>query len=224
MEYLCSKEGSSEYTTHILNKSLTLIDLFKIFKSCMPPIEIILEHLPRLLPRSYSIVNSKQNNPNFLKICFSVMDIGNDRKGLTTGWLEEIILKKSNIEDKMEQLSLNNKSIEVPIYIRKNLNGFNLPENKETPLILIGPGTGVSPFIGFLEEREHLLLKDSEGKFGFVWLFFGCRNPELDFIYEDELKKFVSKGVVNKLSTAFSRCENAEFCYVQVYFTFIINV
>lgn len=152
------------------------------------------------------------------------MDIGNDRKGLTTGWLEEIILQKSDIEDKMEQLSLKNKRIEVPIYIRKNLNGFNLPENAETPLILVGPGTGVSPFIGFLEEREHLLLKDSEGKFGFVWLLFGCRNPEHDLIYEDELKKFVSKGVVNKLSTAFSRCENAEFHYVQVYFTFIFNV
>ncbi|XP_046978249.1 methionine synthase reductase-like [Vanessa cardui] len=215
LEYLCSKEGSSEYTTHILNKRISVLDLFKLFKSCKPPIEVILEHLPRLLPRPYSIVNTRHSNPNILKICFSVMDIGDNRKGITTGWLEDIILQRCDIEEKMNNLNLYNKSVQVPIYIRKNVNEFCLPKNTETPLILIGPGTGVSPFIGFLEEREYVQKNDPDKKFGCVWLFFGCRNPKLDFIYEDELKSFTSKGVISKLITSFSRVENADFHYVQ---------
>ncbi|CAH0719854.1 unnamed protein product, partial [Brenthis ino] len=213
LEYLCSKEGSTAYTSHILNKQICILDLFILFKSCKPPVEVLLEHLPRLLPRAYSIVNRKSDD-NRLKICFSVIDIGNSRKGLTTGWLESIILGK-NLEEMMNNLSMDEESSLIPIYIRKNVNEFYLPINSECPLILIGPGTGVSPYIGFLEEREYLQKAQPNMGFGEVWLFFGCRNPKLDFIYENELRHFETQGVITNLQTAFSRLENTDICYVQ---------
>lgn len=220
LEYLCSKEGANAYTTHILNKYFCILDLFTTFKSCQPPVEVLLANLPRLLPRPYSIVNSGLSNPNVIKICFSVNELANNRKGLVTGWLEIIINRKSNIEDKLESLNINDDcstNDKVPIYIRKNMSGFTPPEDLGIPLILIGPGTGVAPFIGFLEERQHLKCEQPGLKLGEVWLFFGCRNPKLDFIYEKELNNFLETGIINKLNTSFSRIENgSENKYIQV--------
>ncbi|XP_013193616.2 methionine synthase reductase [Amyelois transitella] len=213
LEFLCSKEGSTSYTSHILNKSFCILDLLSVFKSCKPPIEILLTNLPRLLPRPYSIVNSYLKHPNLLKICFSVMDFENNRKGLTSGWLERLVLEDSNIESKMENLSLYEKKT-VPIYLRKNITAFSMPENLETPLILIGPGTGIAPFIGFLEERQYLK-ETKDVNLGNVWVFFGCRNPKLDFIYEKELQKYLDNGILTKLSTSFSRVDNNNVKYVQ---------
>lgn len=162
------------------------------------------------------------NELNILKICFSVMKVG-ERKGLTTGWLEDIILNYLDLENRMENLSItSNMSCQhkIPIYLRKNMTGFSMPEDLEVPMLLIGPGTGVSPFIGFLEERE-LMAKVSDVKVGRVWLYFGCRNPKLDFIYEEELKRFEEKGVLDKLSTVFSRVDNHGVRYIQVRFAML---
>ncbi|XP_013141568.1 PREDICTED: methionine synthase reductase [Papilio polytes] len=212
LEYICSKEGSTAYTNCILNKNICILDLFEIFKTCKPPVEVILEHLPRLLPRPYSIVNSCLLNPNEVKICFSVMDIGNNRKGLVTGWLESLIHK--SLEDMMSNITITDKKYttidKVPIYLRKNVNQFSFPENMSKPMLLIGPGTGVAPYIGFLEEQ----MKEKKPNES-IWLFFGCRNPDLDFIYKDKLQEFKDSGVLTKLITAFSRLENCEDKYIQ---------
>ncbi|KAM3957079.1 methionine synthase reductase [Aphomia sociella] len=216
LEYLCSKEGSAAYNTHILNRSVCILDIFAILKSCKPPIEVLLANLPRLLPRPYSIVNRYVEDKNTLKICFSVMSLNNNRKGLTTGWLEEIIMNDLNIEKQMENLSIDqSNNTKVSIYLRKNISGFSMPEDYENPLIMIGPGTGVSPFIGFLEERQNIKDKCPEMNLGMAWLFFGCRDPSLDFIYEEELKCFLDNGTLDKLSTAFSRLEGHNMKYIQ---------
>ncbi|XP_068633973.1 methionine synthase reductase [Battus philenor] len=214
LEYLCSKEGSAVYNNYILNQKLCILDIFQIFKSCKPPVEVILQHLPRLLPRPYSIINSGLKNPNELKICFSVINIGNNRKGLVTGWLESIInenglenmMKNITIVDKKENKLLGN----IPIYLRKNINQFSFPEEISRSMILIGPGTGVAPYIGFLEERNDCNIKDKN-----IWLFFGCRHPNYDFIYKEELQNFIDGGALSKLSTAFSRYDNCDNKYVQ---------
>lgn len=144
------------------------------------------------------------------------METNQGRKGVTTGYLEGILMKKDSIEDCLENMSLSDgRSRKILMYLRKNMNGFVLPEN-DTPLLLIGPGTGVAPFIGFLEERSHIKKLNSSLLIGDAWLFFGCRNPETDHIYKKELDSFVENGILKKLSTSFSRIENGGVKYVQV--------
>lgn len=76
---------------------------------------------------------------------------------------------------------------------------FRLPEDDAAPIIMIGPGTGVAPFIGFLDERQQ---KGAEGD---AWLFFGDRQQSQDFIYEEKLKSFQDAGTLSRLDCAFSR-------------------
>ena len=89
---------------------------------------------------------------------------------------------------------------------------FRPPEDTSKPMIMIGPGTGIAPFRGFLQERAARQAKGK--KLGKALLFFGCRNPGQDFLYQDELEAFAKQGVVT-LYPAFSRMEGCPKTYVQ---------
>ena len=72
-------------------------------------------------------------------------------------------------------------------------------------MIMIGPGTGIVPYIGFMEQREQL------GQNGPSYLYFGCRKPDSDYIFKDKMEGAVEKGVLSELNVAFSRAENKEY-------------
>lgn len=95
----------------------------------------------------------------------------------------------------------------VPVYIEKNPS-FKLPEDNDTPIILIGAGTGVAPYRAFLQHREAENLK------GKTWMFFGERRFKSDFLYQVEWQKLLKDGVLEKLDVAFSR-DQKEKIYVQ---------
>src|SRR5690606_17012807 len=95
----------------------------------------------------------------------------------------------------------------LPIFIQENPN-FKMPENPDTPVIMIGPGTGVAPFRAFMEEREE---SGAEGK---SWLFYGDRHFLTDFLYQIEWQRWLKDGVLTKLDVAFSR-DTDEKVYVQ---------
>jgi cytochrome P450/NADPH-cytochrome P450 reductase len=95
--------------------------------------------------------------------------------------------------------------------VKETKAGFRLPDDNAVPIIMIGPGTGLAPFRGFLQERA--ARKGQGATLGPAMLFFGCRHPEQDFIYADELKAFAAGGVCD-LHTAFSRADGPK-TYVQ---------
>ena len=96
---------------------------------------------------------------------------------------------------------------EVAVFIEPN-ERFRLPADPDTPIIMIGPGTGVAPFRGFLQARE------AAGATGRNWLFFGDRHFEHDFLYQAEWLRYRKQGLLTKLDVAFSR-DGPEKRYVQ---------
>ncbi|WP_166422771.1 assimilatory sulfite reductase (NADPH) flavoprotein subunit [Paraglaciecola sp. 20A4] len=96
---------------------------------------------------------------------------------------------------------------EIQVFVEKNDN-FRLPESSDTPVIMVGPGTGIAPFRAFMQQRE---VQEAAGK---NWLFFGNPNFTQDFLYQTEWQRFVKDGVLNKVSLAFSR-DQEDKIYVQ---------
>ncbi len=147
-----------------------------------------------LLPRLYSIASSPLVYPDEVHLTIKVVDYKTNEKqryGVCSNFLCH--------EAEEEQT-------EIPIYLHEEL-ALSLPKDPATPVIMIGPGTGVAPFIGFLQERVHL---KSEGA---NWLFFGERTKVHDFCYGEELLAMKEKQQV-RLSLAFSRDQD-EKVYVQ---------
>jgi sulfite reductase (NADPH) flavoprotein alpha-component len=95
----------------------------------------------------------------------------------------------------------------VPCYLHPNKN-FKLPEDSSTPIIMVGPGTGIAPFRAFIEERK------STGATGKNWLFFGDRSQKTDYLYGDEWESYQKDGILNELDLAWSR-DQEEKVYVQ---------
>ena len=111
-----------------------------------------------------------------------------------------------------------NRAPSIPV-VFKSGGSFHPPPNLCPPVIMIGPGTGVSPFVGFLQERDHLRgckeSDNSSNEIGEAWLFFGCRRAEEDFLFRSQLESFEANGCLTKLIVAYSRAQEQKV-YVQV--------
>ncbi|WP_199171619.1 MULTISPECIES: assimilatory sulfite reductase (NADPH) flavoprotein subunit [unclassified Sporosarcina] len=150
--------------------------------------------LRKLPARLYSIASSLEANPEEVHLTIGVVRYeahGRDRQGVCS------IQCAENLEP----------GDTLPIYIHKNDN-FRLPANLETPIIMIGPGTGIAPFRSFIEERSET---GAEGK---SWLFFGDQHYVTDFYYQTEWQNYVKDGTLTRLDVAFSR-DTDEKVYVQ---------
>ncbi len=150
--------------------------------------------LRKLPPRLYSIASSWTADPDEVHLTVAVVRFEShslSRNGVASTFLA----------DRVEEGGT------VPVYVHENPN-FRLPRDSSTPIIMIGPGTGVAPFRAFLSEREAL------GAAGRNWLFFGDRNFETDFLYQNEWLDYRRKGLLTRIDVAFSR-DGAEKVYVQ---------
>lgn len=150
------------------------------------------------MPRYYTIASSSLAYPNDLAIAISLTKMqtvkGEFKNGLTSGYYEELISKDVN-------------GLVSRGFVKDSQ--FYMPKENSTPLIMVGPGTGVVPFIGFLQERTKIIEQNPEATLGEANLYFGCRQKETDYIYKQELESFSGK-VLHKLNVAFSRPQQEE--------------
>ncbi|MBK6027798.1 sulfite reductase flavoprotein subunit alpha, partial [Streptomyces sp. MBT59] len=152
------------------------------------------EVLGPLRPRLYSIASSPLEDPHRMRLTVSVIRyesaLGGMRKGVASTFLADA-----------------EPDSPVPVFVQRN-DRFRPPADPATPMIMVGPGTGVAPFLGFLEERRAL------GHSGANWLFFGEQHRATDFYYREELDTMSRSGTLTRLDTAFSRDQRAKV-YVQ---------
>ena len=211
---LCSKEGRAKYKDDVIKEEPNLLELLERYPSCEPPIEHLLELLPPLMPRMYSVCSSQMENPHSVQVAFSVVNIKKSqnriKRGVATNWMDRTCASLLDSGSKRQK----GLSISLPIFHRSG-GEFKVPENDSTPIIMIGPGTGVAPFRGFLQERRcRKSLCSTEKEIGPSWLFFGCRNDNEDYLFKDDFQTLFNDGTLSKLDVAFSRASETKV-YVQ---------
>jgi sulfite reductase (NADPH) flavoprotein alpha-component len=174
--------------------TLDVMAVLQKFSNVRPHPEAFVEALEPLQPRLYSISSSHNATPGKLSLTVDcVRYVINKRKrlGLASTFLAERIKPGD----------------EVKVYVQK-AHGFALPQDPATPIIMIGPGTGIAPFRAFLHDRR------ATGASGKNWLFFGHQRSDCDFFYADELNVMKTSGLLTRLSLAWSRDGDKKF-YVQ---------
>ena len=150
--------------------------------------------LKKMAPRLYSISSSPKAHAGQVHLTINVVrhqSYGRSSKGVCSTFLADRVSAETS----------------VPVFVQTS-HGFRLPANGDTPVIMIGPGTGVAPFRAFLHERR------ATGAKGRNWLVFGEQRSTLDFYYRDELEPMLADGHLTRLDTAFSR-DQVEKIYVQ---------
>jgi sulfite reductase (NADPH) flavoprotein alpha-component len=148
----------------------------------------------KLPPRLYSIASSLQAHPDEVHLTVGVVRYnshGRDRKGVCSSFLADDLPVGQTVD----------------VFVSPNKH-FKLPDDPNTPLIMVGPGTGIAPFRAFIEERA------ATGAKGKNWLFFGDQHYLTDFLYQTEWQGYLKQGLLTKLDVAFSR-DQSEKVYVQ---------
>src|ERR1700710_2033175 len=174
--------------------TLDVMAALQKFSGVRPHPEAFVEALEPLQPRLYSISSSHNATPGKLSLtvdCVRYVIGKRKRLGLASIFLAERI----------------NPGDQLRVYVQK-AHGFALPQDPKTPIIMIGPGTGIAPFRAFLHDRR------STGATGKNWLFFGHQRSDCDFFYADELNAMKTAGLLTRMSLAWSRDGDKKF-YVQ---------
>jgi cytochrome P450/NADPH-cytochrome P450 reductase len=195
---IASDEG--RFREEVLARRKSLIDLLEEFPACQLPFNRYLEMLPPLRPRYYSISSSPLQDERRCSVTVAVVDgPARSGRGSFQGVCSSYLLRQP-------------EGGQIHAFVKDTKSAFRLPADPATPIIMIGPGTGLAPFRGFLQERA--AGRAAERAVGPALLFFGCRHPRQDFIYEDELRGFAEQGVA-RLFACFSRLADEQKTYVQ---------
>ncbi|WP_374721760.1 assimilatory sulfite reductase (NADPH) flavoprotein subunit [Peribacillus tepidiphilus] len=171
-----------------------LLDLIRDFGPWGDTAQEFVSILRKIPARLYSIASSLSANPDEVHLTIGAVRYdahGRERKGVCSIFCAERLQPGDTL----------------PVFIQHNEN-FKLPKDPDTPIIMVGPGTGVAPFRSFMQEREEL------GAVGKSWLFFGDQHFVTDFLYQTEWQKWLKNGVLTKMDVAFSR-DTDKKVYVQ---------
>ncbi len=171
-----------------------VLDIMNLDENLKFDVLHFLTFLKPLQHRAYSIASSNLIFKNSVHLTVSTQrwqKKTRDYNGVCSTFLSDIC----ELGDKVKIFLIPNKL-------------FKLPDDQNKPIIMIGPGTGVAPFLSFIQERKYL---ESDGK---NWLFFGAQTKKNDFIYKDKILNFFKDNILNNLDTAFSRDQDKKV-YVQ---------
>ncbi|CAK7901038.1 NADPH--cytochrome P450 reductase [[Candida] anglica] len=216
------------FATEIHAKFLNIADALLLISGGLPwtdvPFVFLVENVAHLQPRYYSISSSSLSEKRTVHVT-AVVEAEKHGNQLVTGVVTnllknvEIVQNKKTSETPTVSYDLKGprgkfSGFKLPVHIRRST--FKLPSNPAVPVILIGPGTGVAPFRGFIRERTHQLSAGENVNVGKTLLFYGCRNSNEDFLYKEEWPTYASKlGSKFELVTAFSRETPGKKVYVQ---------
>ncbi len=192
LEHLLQPDNKPHLTQYLTSHDP--LDLCKEYQNNKVPLQELCNQFGPLLPRFYSIASSPVVYPNEIHLTvalFTFSHQGEQRYGVGSHFLCSLAKKRET---------------PVPVYVQSSSH-FGLPEEDNTPIILVGPGTGIAPYRAFLQERI------AQGAKGKNWLFFGERNRATDYLYEEELEQWSAEGTI-RLDLAFSR-DQEEKLYVQ---------
>jgi len=189
--------GNAEKLKHYLgawNDAHDVADVLEDHASIRLTAAELAEALRKTLPRLYSVASSQKAHPGqvhllVVSVRFTVR--GRERLGVCSTWFADRWPVGTTAE----------------LYLQNQQKHFAMTANPDTPMIMVGPGTGLAPFRAFVEERRAL------GARGRNWLFFGEQRRQTDFFYESELTRYAGEGSL-RLDVAFSR-DQAEKVYVQ---------
>ncbi|MGU5685546.1 MULTISPECIES: assimilatory sulfite reductase (NADPH) flavoprotein subunit [unclassified Aeromonas] len=174
--------------------SAQVVDVLKRFPTALTA-EQLVGLLRPLTPRLYSIASAQSEVEEEVHLTVGVVRYPQEDGTVRSGGAS------SYLADRLPE------DAEVRVFVEHNDN-FRLPANPDTPVIMVGPGTGIAPFRAFLQERE------AQGAEGKNWLFFGNPHFTQDFLYQVEWQRYVKSGLLSKISLAFSR-DQANKIYVQ---------
>ncbi|XP_042735532.1 nitric oxide synthase, inducible [Lagopus leucura] len=200
LEVLC--HSTEEYNKWKFYNSPNILEVLEEFPSAEVSTAFLLTQLPLLKPRYYSVSSSCDMIPREIHLTVAVVNYrtrdgqGPLHHGVCSTWLNKIALNET-----------------VPCFVR-SADGFQLPKEPAKPCILIGPGTGIAPFRSFWQQRLYDLEKKGI-KAGDMILLFGCRQPDMDHIYKEEVEEMKRKGVLKEVFTAYSRQPGQPKVYVQ---------
>ena len=183
------EQSRGRYRQQVFAPNRSILDLLERFPACELPFEAYLDMLPPLRPRYYSISSSPVVSPQVASVTSGVLRAParsgeGTFAGICSGYLSWLPEQGTAF-----------------VFVREPSIPFRPPENPHTPMIMIAAGTGLAPFRGFLQERDGL--HDQGVPLGPSMLFFGCRDPQRDELYADELREFEKHGVV-RVHTVFS--------------------
>ncbi|MEM8670500.1 MAG: sulfite reductase subunit alpha [Planctomycetota bacterium] len=176
-------------------EGVDVLDVLKLAGDIGVSATELVDTLAPLAPRLYSIASSQRQvgKEVHLTVGKVTYDLGGRlRKGVASTMLSGRLAAGDSLD----------------VFVQPNHGGFTIPDTSETPMIMVGPGTGIAPFIAFLQEREATAAK------GKNWLFFGDQHEATDFLYRSELTAYLKSGLLSRLDTAFSR-DGESKVYVQ---------
>ena len=192
LQPLAQRDQSAALNKFLYGKDI--VDLLQDYPGTVRDAQSLVDLLPPLRPRLYSISSSLAAFPEEVHLTIAVVRYecrGRRRGGLASTWFAD-------------RVAVGNAAA---VYVHQNPR-FRLPSDPGTPIIMIGPGTGIAPFRAFLHHRR------KSGFTGRTWLFFGERHAECDFLYRSELESFMAGRELSRIDTAFSRDQQQKI-YVQ---------